>query len=128
MSDEGWDEENGAYASLLYIHQTFISLRGEGNKVISWLHTATASAVPRRKTSWQREVPFHTSILMVTLETRQEHIKLFLNHLPAELKSLLDYVHIALPEQPPEPATRRMLLHSFSTVCRQDLIQTSDCV
>lgn len=63
MSDEGWDRENGADVSLLHIHQTD-SLRGEGNKVISWLHKATASAVPRRKTSRLREVPFHTSILM----------------------------------------------------------------
>lgn len=64
MSDEGWDGENGTNVSLLYIHQTD-SLRGEGNKVISLLHIATASAVPRRKMSQKREVPFHTSILMV---------------------------------------------------------------
>lgn len=50
LSDEGWDRENDANVSLLYIHQTD-SLRGEGNKVISLLHTATASAVPRRKMS-----------------------------------------------------------------------------
>lgn len=64
MSDEELDRENDADVSFLYIHQKD-SLRGEGNKVISLLHTAPASAVPRRKTSQQRVVPFYTTILMV---------------------------------------------------------------